>query len=580
MQRTLLVTAAALLAAPLAAQNPRPSVQLDTTGAGVPVGPSVDSEGDCSAVGWKDLGDESIYISVSDGCGINWSPPLRADTVPATKFIVAGESVKVCGDQVFVAWSDDRFDDPVTLDIESVIVVNVYNCITGTFSGEVVVPKQLGPGLSDVTDYRISVVSPPTGPATVYVLMAEEDPVSGFESLVLAVSQDRGVTFPIVTPIVPIGSFFDVDAIDLDSALGTVEIAWEDDRNGAGFDDVFHVSSSDRGVTISGITQLDASGPVNGDADNDIHVEVAGGKCVVAWQEEAGATGPEEVHANVSVGGVFQGDVLIGNYTPGVHDVDAAVAGITPSGNIVVAWDDDRTGTDEIYVAVSKDCGLTYTEVGQLSSGGGGFPVVIPYEKVQKDGVCVLWTGQPFPNIVESAYSNDGGCNYEPTIRVDDNSPGDADFAFGAFNDCYQNFVMTWISDPTGTNALYAGGYRAQTITPNGVVAGPTVANFDFEHFDGRCPQAWALLSLSPGFLPLPGSGKDLKIAPDPLFFTSVNLAIQGILSANIGPDRSGSTPPVPTTFPPGLTLFAVGLGVNLGTLSFCSITDVEVIVL
>ena len=173
--------------------------------------------------------------------------------------------------------------------------------------------------------------------------------------------------------------------------------------------------------------------------------------------------------------------------------------------------------------------------------------------------------------------SYDGGVTWTHTPRI---LGGDSVGFHGvAHNSLYRNFIFAWASDDDDANVkrVEAGGFRAQTLTPSGFAAGAASVNFDLDFFDpGADPFAWALLALSPSDLFIV-EGKVLGLFPDTLFTASVGLAAAGALSSAVDAQGSGATPTLAVNLPPGLTLYAIGLGLDPGgaTVDVGSITDV-----
>ncbi|MHC4380725.1 MAG: hypothetical protein ACYSU1_06510, partial [Planctomycetota bacterium] len=78
MKKILFPLAAAALAAPGFAQNPRTPQQLDVR-LGDGQAPAIATEGELTAAVWKDNVTEQMYASVSTDQGVSWSAAVRID---------------------------------------------------------------------------------------------------------------------------------------------------------------------------------------------------------------------------------------------------------------------------------------------------------------------------------------------------------------------------------------------------------------------------------------------------------------------------------------------------------------------
>ena len=245
-------------------------------------------------------------------------------------------------------------------------------------------------------------------------------------------------------------------------------------------------------------------------------------------------------------------------------------------------------GTDDVVVAYTA---AVYTELGarlyRRRTGDGGATWDLGQEIAagdnrqprlaasgpQRDRVVATWIQGIGPQRrVTAAVSADGGLTFGPAVPVSDPGASALDLAW---NDLYQNAIVTW-ADFYGTKPTYAGGLRPQAITPTGFAPGPTQLGADFEAFDDGSGLAFLLFSTAPGSFPLPlGDGRDLGLEPSQLFLDTLPLALGGTLAAALAPDGSGSLTPIPATLPSPLTVYAAGLALDLGTLSFGDISDV-----
>ena len=442
------------------AQTPRKDVLL----AGSPVDgsrPAVASAGDLSAACWNDSVTENVYVSTSDENGLSWSPPVRVDAGPA----LAGRKTEiwglaVLGDSVYVAWKDERAGGPL-----DAVFLNVSNNRGATWIGERRVPDGYPAGVGGIRDWRMQVEA--GAPSNrVYFLMAVEPAPGVDDELWFVSSSNGGVSFG--TPINPSSlshGLADVDEIDLQASGLDLYATWHDSRFGAK-DEVFFQKSADGGVSwlVSDLIvsdSLDALG-----ADDDLALAVNGSVVAVAMQEETGVLVPEELRINVSTnaGGSFGGAIKVGSYVSGTHDValDPGSLLVLDDGTIVVAWPDDRLGTNNVYVSRSTTGGASWAPDLKLSVTGGNSPRIA----AQGTRVALTWFDGVGVDEAGATFSSDSGATWAPTFFVNDTlNGGDVDDPHVAAN-ANGNFIHVWLEAPTATtDDVVAGGY---TLCPEG----------------------------------------------------------------------------------------------------------------
>lgn len=562
-----LLAGACLCAAPLAAQDTRASQQLDPNGTGTGLGPSVASSGDLSAVIWNDGstgGSNHVFASVSDGRGLSWSAPAQVDQdTSGMRKYTQSDSVHVLGDSIYVFWSDERagstFDETW---------FNASHDRGLTWGTEQRMDKGYPTGTGAIRDWRV-VSQKGGGPNNdLLVLVQSVDPDNASdEELHVAVSTDSGATWtntPLPDPALTSG---DVDnlGVALDGAF--IHLAWAGDGlGGSSFDVVYYQRSDNFGVSWTHANPIVVSTAPAGGGDVEFQVEVdtdnLSSLVAIAWLEERLSTTEEEVRCIVSddVGLTWPAaDTLIGQYSAGIHDVDGMDVRIA-GGNVLVAWDDNRSGADLIYAARSTDAGVTWEADAQVSSAnGGGFPVF-----ARNDGGATLalsFSTDAFPNAAETALSLDAGGSWLAGVQTSDD-PADVDFVEGAYNALYDNFISVWLDDRLGTNHVWVGGFRPQTLTPVGTFAAGQPVSFAGSRFAGTQPRGGVLVSLAAGDAITLPDGRVLGLDPGPLFTQTLAL-LPTVLSGAMSGGGAFATPTLnfPGSIATGTTLHAVGFG-------------------
>jgi len=555
---------AAILVAPLAAQNPRTPVQLDA-GLGLPVGPAIASDGSDSAVLWKESGTNNMYVAVSHDNGLTWGAAARVDSdaTGASKF-ASDSGLAISGGNIYACWSDDRNQ---SFDADLYYVVSTDG--GATWSADTAADKGLPSPGNDVKDFFVIA----EGLSVAFVTSTEDDANGGSEQIFTTVSTDGGATFAAATALSLHGPTADVDAVAAAMANGIIHVAWQDNVTGSNlaYSSRYDIATT----TLTADTLLSSNVSLaGGTVKNDITLAANGSNVVVGFQADFPAsTNLSELYAVTSVdgGSTWSGDSLVGGYTQAVNDTDHPVALALANGNFIIGYEDNRNGSDELHAVTSTDGGATWTE--SASFGGGGFPAIAG----GGDYAMINWTGFAFPEGSQAVTSQDGGLTWGTAVDLVSGQSGDTDFAEAAFNSLYGNFVTVWINDNSGANQLFAGGARSQSLNPVGPFTAGGLINFDAAGFGASEAgnQFMVLLSTATGSALIPGDGRDIGLAVTPTLLATVSVPQ---LKATLAADGSASTPQVtfPGSFPIGTTLSAVALS-RLGG-SYASITDLATI--
>lgn len=560
MQKLPILAAIAATAGIAAAQNPRTPVKVDT--ATLAEFPDVASNGDLSAILYQDQATEGLFVATSDGRGITWNAPVRIDDKVGTtvNFLDTRETLHISNGNIFACWRDERNSTEDDLYF-------TYSTDGGaTYAANIQVDKGFVSGANPVREYAFDVDGDSGA-----ILIATDN---GDEELYLVTSTSLSTgTLSAAIPASTLNGLGDTDAIAVDIEGDIVHIAYLHDVSGL---NQTYYSAYDLG-TNSFLTQdLLLSGNVQaagGDSAFGISMHADGGTALVAWDVDGINGTNDELWANVVTGGAALGDVLVGNYTLGSTDVDNSDS--LMNGNMaIVAWEDNRSGSDESFVASADISGgsLSFTEY-PVSSGGAGFPAI----NGGGDYVAVSGSAGGFPENAQAVASRDGGMTFG-SMFVAASTVGDVDFAELAYNETYNNFVVSLLDDTNGSNECYAGGFRVQTIEAVGTFSTGSPVSFDASNFgaseDGQFFGLLASLSMGSTLAP---DGRELGLTSD-IAFARTRGGIPGQFSGSLA-GGMGSTATV--NLPPlagGTTLYFVAIGYD-ALANLYSLTDVNSVV-
>ncbi len=527
----------ALLAA--LAQNPR---QPETLHPGSAAGEiAVASANDHSAALWVDSATQDVQVSYADGRGAEWGPSMSidGDAGLATKSVTS-RCLAATDSHLYAVWMDDRNG-----------ATDAYWASSAdggmTWGPELRLDDGYPAGAQAVSDLQVVADN-----SYVYIAMRVMGPM-GNEDIMMAPSMDYGATWN--ATLKANAMMADCDAMAICCEDLNVFVAWADERHTPGMDDVFLRMSHDGGANwmMSMMDeQIDSSGIGVGNAEGD-RMEITGGMTglVVAWMEnQTATTGADcELHVRYSPDGGHMWPMPETTLASGA-DVNAPTLAMDQA-TIAVAWQDDRSGSDQIYAAVSKDFTFTWTEHA-LNSNGGSQPSLHGYA----DLWGISWLDNPAAPRTQMAVSRDGALNFLPSVAL---QGAQAAHPKMAFNRRYENFVAAWVEQPNAASSVHAGGLRSQSlcaVSPGFAVGDPI--HFEADHFpiaDAGTPFA-VLLSSGMGSYALPfGDGRNTGLLDNPY-----QPAYLPLLSATIDLAGHGVTPTLTVPNTPGATWYAAGL--------------------
>ncbi|MFT5288018.1 MAG: hypothetical protein ACI8QS_001619 [Planctomycetota bacterium] len=576
---------AMLLGTPSSAQNARPPVDLQPSVNSVGSRVAVDTDGDLTAVVWVDEVLLQVFCSVSDGRGAQWSTPERVDeglhsggTFPLT--FLHETSVQVRGQNIYVSWRE------LGLQTGNGHVMFA----SSTNAGASFLPEiTLDDGLANQAKTPRSIMAVSADPAGDHIYIMRLDSNAVFAPMIprVVASHDGGQSFgsAVSISLVP-SSGFSPREPGLIADGYDVHAVWADDPGSTDDFEVYYQYSIDGGLTWLDNDILLSKGFAELSTNSETRFTSQGDQFFVSYIATNNVTGSDQLRYSRSFdAGQTWSTGLTAITVPTGFYIDGATPHVTGSGNLVLAWEDDTSGSPAVYASVLPQGGSVFGAPVSLWSnsglGGAEAQIASPGTSLEPDTVLVSFdagTGLSAGDngFIPSALSIDGGLSFKPAVELDTLRDGDGDYVVTTYNAIYDNYIAAWRVSDSGLDSIRSGGLRPQTVEAIGAASGGT-ASFDFYGFappSGTAKFVWVLASASPGNFALPlMDGRDMGLSPDATFLAT--LSNPSIFSAVVDMNGAGATPSFDVSAPTGTVIYVAGVAINLGPLSLAEITDV-----
>jgi len=378
---------------------------------------------------WTDLrnGDQDIFFSTSVDGGLTWTPDLLVSDGPSGNQWLPSLAVNATG-TLYAAWTDDRTGD-------GEVRVSSSGDGGATWTPSVQVNP---PSAGWQATHQGSIALSTNG--SVHVAYGDPDPPG---TNVVATSYNGGVTWPVLASTnIPVPGGFPPAWQRLASDVNGLHALWDDYLLEF---DIYSASSADGGVTWTtpAVEVNGESGTVRDDRP-DIAVD-GNGALYAVWTDNREY--PEDVRfARSADGGLTwtSPNVLVSDVFGPAAQRDARI-GVDGSGTLYVVWEDYRVGggDSDIYASSSLDGGDTWSPSIRVNSGGTGSAQGDPSLAVSPSGgLVVAWEDRRAGNWdIYAANSSDSGVTWSPDVRVDSDvgvsDQTDPDLAMDSFGTLY-----------------------------------------------------------------------------------------------------------------------------------------------
>ena len=345
--------------------------------------------GDNAVITWQeDLpGNFEAFASISMDGGATFGPGFNASDTDTGSL---GPQVAMSDDNAVITWQEDLPGNSEAFAARSIDGGATF-----------------GPSFN-VSDTDTLSFSPQVAMSGDNAVITWVEVPSGNNDIFAARSIDGGATF---------GPSFNVSDTDTRSIFSQVAmsgdnavITWQEDLPGFNFE-TFAAMSMDGGATFG--TGFNVSDTTT-DSVNP-QVAMSGDNAVITWQEDL--PGNDEIFAAMSMDG---GATFGTGFNVSDSDTRSFSPQVAMSGdNAVIAWVEFNSGNEEIFAAMSMDGGATF---------GTGFNVsdsdtrsFSPQVAMSGDNVVIAWQEDlPGNDDIFAAMSMDGGATFGTGFNVSD----------------------------------------------------------------------------------------------------------------------------------------------------------------
>jgi hypothetical protein len=259
------------------------------------------------------------------------------------------------------------------------------------------------------------------------IFVAWEDHKNGHGDIYFANSTDLGSTWS--DPNVIINDDVTIEdqttpSLGIDSN-GMLHVVWADVRAGSGDADIYSSNSTDEGATWSPNKKINTDGATLMPQSDPVLCVGLDGTVYVAWQDFRAMTDFDIYFSKSTDGGAtwLASDVMV-NLDATNSDQFTPTIAVNETDVLFVAWQDERLGDSDIFFSKSVNGGLTWSPNARINSDDPGNSSSNPSITVDDSGnIYLAWQDNRDGNYdIYFSKSSDGGTSWSTDIRVDDDA--------------------------------------------------------------------------------------------------------------------------------------------------------------
>ena len=351
------------------------------------------------------------------------------------------------------------------------------------------------PSVSIVSGANVKDPAISTGASLTAVAYVDDD----LEQVFVSTSDGRGLSWsaPVRVDSDTTGAQKSIAPSGVAVVDSTIYVLWSDQRFG-GSETMILNTSSDAGATWDGEQLPDQGLFVGAGSVSDAKLVVLNGggtgdRLSILFKFDPGSSIEDLYYLRSSDGGVtFQAPVYLPGVATDVDELGLVAAGLDLEGAVYVAWEDDRTGIDNVYFRQSQDGGETWSSEIQVSTSS---PISFDAEgSVAVDGmngtIVVSWVSRDLtgatPDGLRAAISHDGGLTFGTDFLIG-SYPGGTNVRDGhVVMNALGTLIASWIDDRSGSDELYAS-----ISTDGGLTFGPDAVTLTSAPYGGIWNGGW-----------------------------------------------------------------------------------------